>query len=396
MVRSSPVLCLLFVSDFSRDWYRSAQIVRQQERNRDYSNPLQSEEGDTSEKSPDVEAKRDTQRASDITHTAIKELQIHELAALASCFIFPVIGTWLLHTIRSKLSRPSEGLVSNYNLTIFLLASEVRPLAHLLRMVQARTLHLQRTVRSLSYNDDEEDRIDANKILDVTKRLEELESHVAEAATARLSNESQPPSTQNQSTTSPEQDNNPQSLISQAITEVHKNFQPNIDALNRAVRRYEKRTTLNAFETDSRLRSLEAQVRDAVALAATAQRSSGSGGGAHPRHRFAGVFLIFESLYTILLIPIQIFLSLAMLPFRIVTRCLEFFKGTFMRPSSPSSSSTSPPPQATNPAKGKMPQTSRRRTPPGGSHKKSSQVGSLDSKGAGTGAGAGLKTIREY
>lgn len=395
MVRSSSVLCILFVSDLSRDWYRSAQIVRQQERNRDYSNPLQSEEGDTSEKSPDVEAKRDTQRASDITHAAIKELQIHELAALASCFIFPMIGTWLLHTIRSKLSRPSEGLVSNYNLTIFLLASEVRPLAHLLRMVQARTLHLQRTVRSLSYDDDEEDRIDANKILDITKRLEELESHVAEAATARLSNESQPPSTQNRSTTSPEQDNNPQSLVSQAIVEVHKSFQPNIDALNRAVRRYEKRTALNAFETDSRLRSLEAQVRDAVALAATAQRSSGSGGGAHPRHRFARVFLTFESVYTILLIPIQIFLSLTMLPFRILTRCLEFFKGTFIRSASPSSSSTSPP-QATNPAKGKMPQTSRRRTPPGGSHKKSSQVGSVDSTGTGTGAGSGLKTIREY
>lgn len=306
-----------------------------------------------------------------------------------------MIGTWLLHTIRSKLSRPSEGLVSNYNLTIFLLASEIRPFAHLLRMVQARTLHLQRTVRSLSYNDDEENRIDANKILDITKRLEELESHVAEAATARLSSESQPSSTQNQSTTSPEQDNNSQSLISQAITEVHKSFQPNIDALNRAVRRYEKRTSLNALETDSRLCSLETQVRDAVALAATAQRSSVSGGGAHPRRRFAGVFLIFESVYTILLIPVQVFLSLTMLPFRVVIRCLEFFKETFIRPSSPSSSSTSPP-QATNPAKGKMPQSSRRRTSPRGSHKKSSQVGSVDSMGAGSGVGSGLKTIQEY
>lgn len=400
MVGYPPVyFSLIHVSDLSRDWYRSAQIVRQQGQDQDYANPLRSEEEDAAEKSsPDTEAKVDARRASVLAHAATKELQIHELAALASCFIFPMIGTWLLHTIRSKLSRPSEGLVSNYNLTIFLLASEIRPFAHLLRMVQARTLHLQRTVRSLSHDDpDDIDKIDAHKILDITKRLEELESHVAEAATARLSNESQRSPAQHQSTTSPEQDDGPHSLVSQAITEVHQSFQPDIDALNRAVRRYEKRSALNAFETDSRLRSLETQVRDAVALAATAQRSSGSGSGAHLHRHFAAVFLIFESFYTILLIPVQIFLSLIMLPFRVVARCLEFFKGTFIGPSSPLSSTS--PPQATSRAKGKMPQPDRRRISPSprSSHKKSSQVGFVETGGTtGTGTGRSLKTIQEY
>ena len=57
---------------------------------------------------------------------ATNELYTHEVLALLSCFLFPLLGAYLLHTIRSQLSRPSEGLVSNYNLTIFLLASELR------------------------------------------------------------------------------------------------------------------------------------------------------------------------------------------------------------------------------------------------------------------------------
>ena len=292
-----------------------------------------------------------------------------------------MIGTWLLHTIRYKLSRPSEGLVSNYNLTIFLLASEIRPFAHLLRMVQARTLHLQRTVRSFSHADDES-KLNASKIQDLTKRLEELEAHVAEAATARLSNDPQPQQPQQQpKPTIPEQD-------------IRKTIQPDIEALNRAVRRYEKRTALNAFETDSRLRNLEAQVRDAVALGAAAQRSSsgsGSGSGVHPRRIRSGILMLVESAYTIMLLPVQIFLALAMLPFRAVTRCLELCKGWF----GPSSSASSL--QSTMRAKkGKMPQQrgkERVSSSPGRAYKKGSpQTGIADSSGT----GSSLKTIREY
>ncbi|KAK2935623.1 hypothetical protein FoTM2_003566 [Fusarium oxysporum f. sp. vasinfectum] len=57
---------------------------------------------------------------------ALAELYYYEIIALASCFILPLLGAYLLHAIRSQLSRPSEGLVSNYNLTIFLLVAELR------------------------------------------------------------------------------------------------------------------------------------------------------------------------------------------------------------------------------------------------------------------------------
>ncbi|OAL64046.1 hypothetical protein A7C99_4700 [Trichophyton rubrum] len=113
---------------------------------------------------------------------AKSELHIHELSALASCFLFPVLAAYLLHSIRFKLSRPSEGLVSNYSLTLFLLAAEIRPVSHLLKMVQARTLYLQRVVecsqsRSLS------DKVpESHAIIELSKRLDELESRFSTAS----------------------------------------------------------------------------------------------------------------------------------------------------------------------------------------------------------------------
>lgn len=240
---------------------------------------------------------------------AIKELQIHELTALASCFIFPLVGTWLLHGIRHSLSRPSEGLVSNYNLSIFLLAAEIRPFAHLLKLVQARTLHLQRIVAA---NPDEDD-LNAGKISDLSKRLEELEAHIAEAASARLA-------------TSPKTDpssshdkNNPQSLITQSVTESRKALQPEIEALNRAIRRYEKRTALTILQTDTRFQELEAQSRDAIALAAAAQRSALS-------RRSSYAFTLVDWACACIVVPAQLALSIINLPSRAATRCLNAAK----------------------------------------------------------------------
>jgi hypothetical protein len=229
---------------------------------------------------------------------AVKELQIHELIALGSCFVFPVIGTWLLHAIRSSLSRPSEGLVSNYNLTIFLLASEIRPFAHLLKLGQARTLHLQRVVAS-----NHDDEINTEKVRDLSKRLEELEAHVAEAAASRLAS-----SSSMDAKYSPD-------LITQAVVESRRALSPDIEALNRAVRRYEKRTALTALQTDTRFQQLEAQTRDAIALAAAAQRAS-----LNRRQSYA--FTLIDWASACIVVPTQIAVSILSLPGRIASRCL--------------------------------------------------------------------------
>lgn len=248
---------------------------------------------------------------------ATKELQIHELAALAACFIFPVVGTWLLHAIRSSLSRPSEGLVSNYNLTIFLLASEVRPFSHLLKLVQARTLHLQRIVASTST----EDAIDHEKVQDLTKRLEELEAHVAEAAVERLSSSH----AHGQSKSEYAELSDAPSLLTQAVVESRRAMQPDIEALNRAVRRYEKRTALSTLNTDTRFQQLEASTRDAIALAAAAQRSSAA-------RKSSYAFILVDWVCACIVVPAQLAMSILNLPGRAASCCVTAARRMIGRP----------------------------------------------------------------
>ncbi|KGO77939.1 hypothetical protein PITC_024670 [Penicillium italicum] len=285
------------------DWYRSAQAIRREE------------SGFPARDDPQFELDEDHEPQQKEAATAISELQIHELAALAACFIFPIVGTCLLHAIRSSLSRPSEGLVSNYNLTIFLLASEVRPVAHFLRLIQKRTLHLQRIISSST-----DPIITPTTLQDLTKRLEELEAHVAETATARLatpSTDKDPHSlsqkeqeqNQNQPETSP-------SLIVSAALETRKAIQPDIEALNRAVRRYEKRSALFTLQTDQRFAHLETQAGDAIALAAAAKRSAES-----RRPNYALVLLDWACACVV--VPAQIALSVGSLPGRAAAGCWD-------------------------------------------------------------------------
>lgn len=291
-----------------RDWYRSAQAIQREDGfDAAVEEPLTAEPDETDEAVNSQKASQQRQQPlrTSAEARAVKELQIHELAALASCFIFPIIGTWLLHGIRGSLSRPSEGLVSNYNLTIFLLASEVRPFAHLLKLVQARTLHLQRTVASSTRNE-----VDPEKVQDLATRLEELEAHIAETAAARLA--ASPSKTD---PSSPQEASDGPSLLSQAVVESRRALQPDIEALNRAVRRYEKRTALTTLQADTRFQQLEAQVHDAIALAAAAQRSSAA-------HRPSYAFILIDWACACIVVPAQLALSILNLPGRAASRCL--------------------------------------------------------------------------
>lgn len=230
--------------------------------------------------------------------SASSELRTHELLALLMCFLFPAAGACLLHHIRGQLTRPSEGLVSNYNLTIFLLAAELRPLSHLIRLVQARTLHLQRTVGANVYSATSSN-ISSATASDLQVRLAEIEKHIADTNTN---------GTNGAATKSPSPD---------LVTQVRKTLQPDLDALNRAVRRYEKRTTLLSLQTESRLQDLEKRLGDAIALAAAAERSSQSS----RQRRGSGVGLLldlFDYVAAVVSLPIQICWTVITLPWRLV------------------------------------------------------------------------------
>lgn len=183
-----------------------------------------------------------------MTAKARREFHTHESIALASCVICPGIGTWLLHALRSKLSRPSEGLISDCNLTIFLLAAEIRPVAHLLKLVHARTLHLQKLVESTS---DNQLRVDANKILDLARRVDKLEADVAEFA---------PQGIVDQGVSNLPEEGDLERKLCQFNTQA-RTMKADINALVRAVRKYEKRFTLLTLETDARFDDLESCIR---------------------------------------------------------------------------------------------------------------------------------------
>lgn len=242
-----------------------------------------------------------TPETQDFRQEALNELYTHEVMALASCFFFPLLGAFLLHTIRNQLSRPSEGLVSNYNLTIFLLAAEIHPLGHLIKMVQARTLHLQRIVHSNPYN---EASPASGRIEDVMRRLEELESRVAESRTgaSHCANGIADPGKQ------AKQDGS-------LVREVRNAIQPELDALNRAVRHYEKRTTMLALQTDSRLGAIDTRLNDAISLAAAAAKTSIS--------RRSFLSWLTERLVEAVMGTPRVIFRAAVLPFRVVSNLLS-------------------------------------------------------------------------
>ncbi|KAL1991682.1 hypothetical protein VTN49DRAFT_4990 [Thermomyces lanuginosus] len=282
-------------------WYRSAQVIRRIKTSTFADIDSEKPKDDVGEDEPHRVKDRSKELAKE---QAVRELHVHELAALVACFVFPVIGAWLLHTVRGALSRPSEGLVSNYNLTIFLLAAEIRPFAHLLRMVHARTLHLQRVIEGPS-----ETAVDVDKLGDVVKRLEELEAHVADRVAAEGSKSTSPGDNG--------QSSSPSDALLQIAREVRREVQPELDALKRAVRRYERRTTVMAHQTDTRLQQLEDQVRDAIALAAAAQRTAE--GANRPR----AALILLDWICAMIVVPTQTAMSVAVLPGRIAGRCLE-------------------------------------------------------------------------
>ena len=217
-----------------------------------------------------------------------------------------MVSTWLLHHIRSQLSRPSEGLVSNYNLTIFILASELRPLSHLIKLIQARTLHLQR-IASPTAADIDLSTLTPQSLSALISRLDELEAHIASTQSA------DPKPMSNGHLPSPAQD---------IINSVRKSLNPDIEALNRAVRRYEKRATLLSMQTESRLADLESRLSDAITLAAAAERNVSN----VQRRSTTGVLL--DWVAAGLLLPLQAGYSALMLPLKVAGGALGMVEGT--------------------------------------------------------------------
>ncbi|KAI0887135.1 uncharacterized protein GGS22DRAFT_156245 [Annulohypoxylon maeteangense] len=223
---------------------------------------------------------------------ALSELYLHEIAALAWCFTFPMLGAYLLHTIRGQLSRPSEGLVSDYNLTIFLCAAEVRPVSHLIRMLQNRTLRVQQIVARNPY---EKQTVTMEQFQEISARLDELETRgVTGETTSNVDLQPGPPQ---------------QKLVETTVSQEFRNsVQPELDALSRAMRRYEKKLTLLACQTDNRIEYVDQRLNDALTLAAVAAKNSNAQWGVWS--------WLIEKIIAVVMFPIQALVAVFIFPFR--------------------------------------------------------------------------------
>lgn len=229
--------------------------------------------------------------------SAARELYMHEMLALMWCFLFPMLGAYLLHTIRGQLSRPSEGLVSDYNLCIFLIAAEMRPAAHVLGLIQDRTVRVQRIVTS-------------NPHTIKTKRDQQIEAlcvRINELEARAAAGEMMPAATQADAS---------DARVAAAVVarSVRDGIQPELDALNRAVRRYEKKISILAGQTDSHLEDLEYRLSDAIALAAVAAK--------HSTTQKSMASWLLETTTAIIIVPIQTGVAVFKYPFRKISSLL--------------------------------------------------------------------------
>lgn len=320
-----------------RIWYHSAQEVRLKQENSnedvidDDDSEYETEEADPSSSTvlEDVPEEEDGQERHNSSaaaaekpltsqqQSAIKELYTHEILALASCFAMPLISAYLLHYIREQLNRPSNGLVSHSNLTIFLLVAEMRSMSHLIKLVQSRTLHLQRIVHKNPYVSRPPS---DNQIVELLGRIEALETSGAVVRDIPEERDDEQDSTKS----------NQESLVAR---DVRNAIQPELDALNRAMRRYEKRSTLLQHQTDARFGNVDARLGDAIALAAAAAKNSANSTNF--------VVRLVDSAVGLMLFPFKAGAQIVMLPLR---PFLAFSKRTKGKP--PASQATGRPKRA--------------------------------------------------
>lgn len=291
-----------------RDWYHASQQVQYVEADEAHPNDTILEEDEESEGSQDGDANSpapalsDEPRTTDKDNTrtltgaqkdARRQLAREEIMALAACFMGPILGAYLLHTIRSQLTRPAEGLVSNYNLTIFVMAAELRPVSHIIKMKQAQMLHLQRVVRH-----DSKDILAKADAQQIFQKLADVEARLAQPVS------------------------NTDVETSKISATVRQGLQPQLDALNRAVRRYEKRQAAHAIQIEARFAEVDMRLKDALSLAAAAART-----GQKP-----GIFSIaFTWLASIVTYGLHTSWVVVMYPFRLTAAMTTEVKSLFIK-----------------------------------------------------------------
>lgn len=225
---------------------------------------------------------------------AREALKRSEMLAFVGCFLGPLLGALLMHTIRGQLMR-AEGIVSDANLSIFLLIAEIPPVNRLIKMRTERILHLQRIVREAS-----REPVRSADTQQLSQRIAELEGRL----------DGPPPA------------NNNEVDVEKLSAEVRQTTQLQLDALNRAVRRYEKRHMAQSLQIEARFQDLEARLGDTLALAAAAARTG---------QRPGVIAMTLSWIASTISYTLQMTWDIAMYPFRTAMIAVSVAKSLFVR-----------------------------------------------------------------
>ncbi|KAF3198238.1 hypothetical protein TWF192_008998 [Orbilia oligospora] len=271
---------------FPWDWYHESQNIAL---DLVQSHAVFSEEDEKGEKSDDSDATLRVghkKKVNNVSYDATLELERNRRVALLCCFLGPLLGAWLLHAIRSQLSRPGESLLSTFNITVFVLGAEIRPSAHVIKMIRSRTKELQ----SVKYQPP------PSKLTEMSLKVEELSLQV-QTLMAAVNTEDE------------------------MLGNVKKGIQPDLDALNRAVRRYERKEALQSAQTEERLAYLDRRLNDAFTLAAAAVSSAQDNQNSSLGHILTAwiawsISIPFVLMIKIISVPIKAIETLATLPLR--------------------------------------------------------------------------------
>jgi len=225
---------------------------------------------------------------------AREALKRSEMLAFIGCFLGPLLGALLMHTIRGQLMR-AEGIVSDANLSIFLLIAEIPPVNRLIKMRTERILHLQRIVREAP-----REPVRSADTQQLSQRISELEGRI----------DGPPPA------------NNNEVDVEKLSAEVRQTTQLQLDALNRAVRRYEKRHMAQSLQIEARFQDLEARLGDTLALAAAAARTG---------QRPGVIAMTLSWVAGTISYMLQMTWDIAMYPFRTAAVAVSVAKSLFVR-----------------------------------------------------------------
>lgn len=216
----------------------------------------------------------------DKQRTIESQLRIAELEAFGGLIVGPLLGAALLNYVRSTMARPANGLITNFNITVFVLAAELRPLRIAFEYLTKRSSNLQEELTDVVPA-----RYEA-----MQHRLEELANDLHNVRTSFTMNDA-----------------------SLELNSHHKtSFKDDseIGQLKYALKKFEKYEANAKHELESKIYTLERRLAD---LSARTQPVS------------ASASTLMHILLDLLLLPVQLLWKAITLPLRLVERATSSF-----------------------------------------------------------------------